>query len=540
MKKFACNEHRLCLLQASIRTTLRRVRHIAMIVLAVGVVFAGTTESPRAQSRDWPQFQKDSRRSGRTVAKVAPPCRVRWIWSGPGQVSRNRASETGWTDNLSSVDGYDFPIPDSVSFTIAKSIQAVSDDSLLYFGTLDGSAYAVALHDGSTAWSAALPSGTVSTAAVLGNSVIIASTRGVVHAFDRRTGVELWRFDTRSAVTSAPCVQGDCIVVANHRGDVLCFEENGTLRWSAVIGAPVVGGIAASDRIVYIPAENLSVYALDLATGNRRAAAFVSGQSFRLCHPVIHGRWLWVTSCPIVMPGSEYIMEEVMASSSTLDEEERNILQWLSGEDNNGNWRFASPDWRHIAALDTGTLEQRFTIPAGPVDGCGYPPPSVCVDNTGRILRWWKTRFPSLTTIGPVFGSSHTIDLAAVDSVTGRRRPIDNGRLSGMWPLETDNLYALSVGGNFIWMRQNFRGTQVLDLETSTHTLVQVTTRYNDGGNFSHANICYRNENLSDGGQSVPYRTSQQPLEGRVAPSIVDRYVVLVESFGIVVLEEDR
>ena len=81
-----------------------------------------------------------------------------------------------------------------------------------------------------------------------------------------------------------------------------------------------------------------------------------------------------------------------------------------------------------------------------------------------------------------VFGTRYSIDLAAVNTLTGHRQPIQGGPPAPVWPLETDNLYALSTGGRFCYWRQRFRGTYALDLEQRRHHQVQVEVRDRDGG----------------------------------------------------------
>jgi hypothetical protein len=240
------------------------------------------------------------------------------------------------------------------------------------------------------------------------------------------------------------------------------------------------------------------------------------------------------------LSGSEYVMEEVMEDSQSLEEEEVNIRRWLQGDDNGGAWPFASSDWQHTFALDTADLNEPFLIATGPVDGCGSPPPSVVVDNSNRVLCWWKTRYQALTAPSPAFGTNYGLDIAGINPANGNRIVIDNGTLSNMFPLETDNLYAFSIGGPHIWMRQNFRGTQVIDLETSQHTLVEVTTRYNDGGGFNNAHICYRNQGIDLGYDNVPFITSQPATAGRTAPAIAGKYVFIAEYFGIVAIEHEN
>lgn len=485
----------------------------------------------------WPQHQRDAARTGRTELSIPPPYRARWIWAGPQLTLRNQESEPGWTDDLTTRDGYSYPIPDTLNFTISGSVQAVIYGSRLYFATMDGDAYALNMHDGETLWSAPMPGGSTVSAAVVDDVVVFAGVRGTVMAFDTLSGHLQWQHQTGGAITTAPCISGNSVLIANHRGNVFRIHASGTVMWETTLPAPVAGGIAAHGNTLYVPAEDMVVYALNLSNGSINASQQVRGQSFRLCHPVVHNGRVWVTSVTVPMVGSEYIMEEVMAASSTLEEEEQNIRLWLQGNNNNGAWPYASEDWQHFFALDAVTLENLFLIPAGPVDGCGYPAPAPAIDNQGRVLRWWKTRFPFLTAEGPAFGTNFTLDIAGTDPNTGNRIPIDNGQLSNMWPLETDNLYAFSVGGEYLWMRQNFRGTQVINLNTSQHILAQVTTRYSDGGDFVHAHVCYRNTNLPNEYYEVPYITTQMRTAGRMAPSIAGNYVFITEEFAIVAIE---
>jgi hypothetical protein len=100
------------------------------------------------------------------------------------------------------------------------------------------------------------------------------------------------------------------------------------------------------------------------------------------------------------------------------------------------------------------------------------------------------------------------MDISAIDPVTGLRVPIDNGRLSGTTG-ESDNLFALSAGGPFLYLRQRFRGTKVIDLERSTAHAIQAALRSQDGGNWL-ADVVYRDT------RGLPCH-SQPALAGREA-----------------------
>jgi hypothetical protein len=123
----------------------------------------------------------------------------------------------------------------------------------------------------------------------------------------------------------------------------------------------------------------------------------------------------------------------LFADGTSLTNEEDNLLRWLEGDTNGGRWPEASPDWKHLFVLNVADLAEPFTVPAGPADGVGVPLHPVVVDHADRVLTYFKTKYPRLTANnGAVFGTAFTIDIAAVNPVTGRRQPIDNGHLANL------------------------------------------------------------------------------------------------------------
>jgi hypothetical protein len=436
----------------------------------------------------------------------------------------------GWTDDLTPRDGYSYPVPTSVGFTIAESVQPVVAGGRVFVGTMDGTAFAIDANDGTTLWSAPLAGGTVATAAVSGNVVVFAGATGIVAGFRSDTGSLLWSFDCGKAVTGAPAVRDGTLYVADHGGTVHARDvATGNQVWrSPRLPAPVEGGLAVDDTSVYVGAEDMVVYALRRTDGTVRAQHRVRGQSFRMLWPVAFGTFVWAHSATTPVIGSEYVMETLMADSPDLETEQNNIARWLAGDTNGGRWADAGDDWRHVFALRKNDLGEPFTVLAGPADGVGCPAHPVVIDNAGRVLTYFKTRYPRFTKLG-AFGTQYSIDIAAVDPATGRRIPIDNGKLANPWPWETDNLYGLSVGGTQLWLRQNFRGTQVHDLASSTARGVTAEIRHRDGGNFMF-DVVYKD-------QDPPIATSEAPLLGRTAPAISGSRVYIAETFGITALE---
>jgi hypothetical protein len=296
------------------------------------------------------------------------------------------------------------------------------------------------------------------------------------------------------------------------------------------VRAAVDGDIAADATSVYVPAEDLYVYALATSTGGITAQHRVWGQSFQHTNPMIFNGKLWVTSVMGPARGNEYTFDTLLDGATTFDVEETLTARWLNADTNGGSWPEAARDWRHLFALNLPALDEPFTILCGPSEGVGNPPESMMVDNLGRILAWFKTRYPTLTHLG-AFGTNYSVDIAGVNQTDGHRVRIDNGKFSGMWPgPEADNLYQMSVGGSYLWLRQRFRGTEIINLSTSDYHLVEAAVGERDGGNFTFADVVY----VPTGN---PPPSAHPDSAGHAAVVISGTQVYLSEPFGIIALE---
>jgi outer membrane protein assembly factor BamB len=507
------------------------------VALAVAVCSSPGFISPGTTS-DWPQLQRDAARTGRTSDTVAPPFRARWVWLGPNQTLRNQASVPGWPDNLAATEGYTYPsLPTNTSFTISDGVQSVLVGGRLFIGSMEGAAYAIRADDGATVWTNSIPGGTTTSAAVAGSVVVFNTSPGYVVALRTNDGSLAWSFDTGKAITAAPCVVGNTVLAATHGGHVFALDSgNGAQLWrSPRLPAPIHGGLASDGTNVFVGAENMVFYSLNLSNGAVRVSHSVRGQSFRMLWPVVFSNRVWVSTVTTPIIGSEYVGEsnsgsQLFVDGTSFTNEEDNLLRWLSGDTNGGRWPEAGADWKHLFALNIADFTEPFTIPAGPSDGVGVPAHPVVVDSSGRVLTYFKTAFPKFTRAnGNVFGTQYSQDIAAINPVTGRRMPIDNGHLANIWPWETDNLYGMVVAGNQLWLRQNFRGTMVVDLTTSIARGVSAPIRHNDGGNFVW-DVVYRD-------QPPAIDTPQAPLLGRIAPIVVGNHVYQTENWAVTCIE---
>lgn len=491
--------------------------------------------APRLCASDWPQLQHDAARTGRSADEVAPPYRARWLWFGTAGTLRNRLSKPGdedWKHDLSTGIGQSYPVPESVPFTLAGMMQPIVHRGLVFVASQEGKAYAIREDNGSTAWEAELPAGVLATGAAADGLVVFGTVQGEVCALNITNGTRVWTFVTGRSITGAPCIVDDRVYVANHGGSVYAIQlPTGRILWqSKAPGAAVQGSLAANSNAVYMGAENMRVYRLNALDGSTTAVHQVYGQSFRLEWPVIHAGHLWVRTAPVWCVGSEGVNDELLSHATSLDDEEAKYLLWLEGSVQFGSWS-SKNDWKNYFALNLSNLNEPFTIPSGPSDGCGQPPDPPTVDHRGRLISWWPTRFCKLTLRDGTFGTRYFIDLAAVNTVTGRRQPFDAGLPVNVWPMETDNLYALSTGGRFCYWRQRFRGTYAMDLVERRHYAIQVEVRTRDGGTWN-APVMY----VDTSAVRLP-RTPTPATQGRVGATVANGRLYLAEDYGVTAIE---
>jgi hypothetical protein len=309
----------------------------------------------------------------------------------------------------------------------------------------------------------------------------------------------------------------------------------GSLKWrSPYLGAGVAGGIALDGSSAYVGAENMVFYKLSLSDGSIQAQAKVSGQSFFALWPVVFGGKVYIETAPVPAIGSEYVGEEVMEGASSVDDEQDRWLQFLSGQ---SGFSGASTDWKHFTVLSTTDLSEPFTVPSGPFEGCGTPPDCPVIDNENRVLAYFKTKYAFFGKTS-AFGTNYSIDISAVDQTTGRRIVIDNGQTATEWfTWETDNLYAMTVSGDWLYLRQRFRGTVAINLSTTASRLISVQYGERDGGGFWNADIIHQGD--WDTGARTP-SASQREFSGRTAPAIAGGVIYFTEPFCLVAAEHHQ
>ena len=407
-----------------------------------------------------------------------------------------------------------------------------------------GQVYAINAADGSTLWSAANPGGTLWSGVASDSVVAFPSLYGDLTGYDAKTGKQLWQVDTGRSITGAPALLDGVVYVANHGGQVLAIQlaDGKTLWTSKRLGGPVQGGICVANGKVYVGVDTMEAVALDAKTGQQVAATKVTGQSFRFTWPVAVKDRVVFTAVSVICPGSEYVNDGVLAGSpgrqvgfvknaksgyANQAAEEEAMRTWLAGSGKN---------WELFYSLRADNLQKDYIIPAGASEGCGSSAEPPTIDWQDRPFIWFATAYPTFAK-KDTFGSSYSMDISSFDLNTGKRVLIDNGRM-GVGTTESDNLYGMTVGGDILYLRQNFRGTQWINIKTSQGGWVSAQYRWRDGGAWP-APINYAQGSRTSDASTDIVRTPSVPAApaGRIGPTIADNKLYFTEDFGVTCAE---
>lgn len=133
----------------------------------------------------------------------------------------------------------------------------VSDGAALFAAGYGGQVAALALDSGRPLWQRDLSS--YAGVAVGGNTVVLADAEGNVWAFDRETGVNLWKQDQlKYRLLGTPAIQGKFAVVGDAEGYVhwLTLDEGKIAARQSLGGKPIQGVPLVVDDVVYVEDDN--------------------------------------------------------------------------------------------------------------------------------------------------------------------------------------------------------------------------------------------------------------------------------------------
>lgn len=443
-------------------------------LLFFAIRFKGDLAEAQTGNVDWPQLQHDSAHTGRTSAFVAPNYQVKWAWMDESHTitSFTPGTNKNITDSLPA--NFVFP------HVFAHQMQPVIVSGKAYFGAMNGKLFAVDALSGATVWQFSTNGPILGTAAVANNTVVVGSMDSYIYGLDASSGAQKWRVKTNAGISAAPVIFGSSVYVGSRDGSMYALDvSSGAQKWkyatrvepavanSPFNNAPIMMPAAVSEDggTVVFGAENMFFYALSTSSGSEKwAPKKLIGETFMYSWPVIKGNLVIVRTVSL-LNGAEGVMEEVLdalPSTPTMSEERTAILNWLN----------QNPLQKSMYVLDIQTGSEPFQVGMGRVTGnnfVAYPP---VVDNQNRILTYWRSKRATFFKDGAAFGTKYCPDVSALNPTTGERITIPNSQQSQSFCPELDNGFSLSIGGDYMYMLNHFRGIHALNVATGKHTFV--------------------------------------------------------------------
>ena len=125
-------------------------------------------------------------------------------------------------------------------------------NGVAYFGSQDGSVYAVSLTSGELIWKFDTGAAVVARPLIHKNLLIVGSFDRQLYALGLNDGQPRWQFTAGNWWWATPVASGRAIYAPSMDGKVYALDENGSLLWEYDLGAPVVSSPVLLDRGIVV------------------------------------------------------------------------------------------------------------------------------------------------------------------------------------------------------------------------------------------------------------------------------------------------
>jgi len=148
----------------------------------------------------------------------------------------------------------------------------ISDDSKLYFGTADGTVYALNAADGFKEWEQETGDKIWSTPATHGDTLYIGSFDKHLYALNTADGTERWQFATEGAIVSTPLVDGDTVYIGSFDRYLYALNtSDGSLKWKFMAENWFWSRPVIYNGTIYASNLDGKIYALNADNGEKKA-----------------------------------------------------------------------------------------------------------------------------------------------------------------------------------------------------------------------------------------------------------------------------
>ena len=141
-------------------------------------------------------------------------------------------------------------------------------DNTVYIGSFDKHLYAINAASGSLKWKFMGENWFWAKPVAYGDTIYAGCLDGKVYALKIDSGGNVAEFDLESPVSSSPVVVDSSIIFASRKGVVYILDTGSNeLKQLADIEEEVLGPLCASEGIVYLHTQDLSLYRVNVNTG---------------------------------------------------------------------------------------------------------------------------------------------------------------------------------------------------------------------------------------------------------------------------------
>jgi outer membrane protein assembly factor BamB len=104
--------------------------------------------------------------------------------------------------------------------------------------------------------------------AVSGERVFVASHKGLVDAFDLKTGKRLWRHALKAPLSAGPSAGQELVMVGTSKGEIIALSQtDGSQRWRVRINAEILSAPAIAGNAVVVRAVDGKLHGLSPTDG---------------------------------------------------------------------------------------------------------------------------------------------------------------------------------------------------------------------------------------------------------------------------------
>ena len=154
-------------------------------------------------------------------------------------------------------------------------------NGVAYFGSQDGSVYAVSLETGALVWRFEAGGAVVATPLVHKNLLIVGSFDRQLYALGLNDGQLRWQFEAQNWWWATPASSGRVVYAAAMDGNVYAIDDNGALLWTYDMGAPIVADPLVVERGLVVAARDGRIVLLRASASAQEPPQEIAAYSVR-------------------------------------------------------------------------------------------------------------------------------------------------------------------------------------------------------------------------------------------------------------------